>query len=114
MPGPPGSAAFCPFLVEISPAHKSPLPPQPLTPSCRPKRGCCPALWSHAASRAPLGRVEPAPAALTASPTVSLASAESRGGGGGKWEVEANHTVFIVHSFTNVQNKNQTIKGKNL
>lgn len=26
--------------------------------------------------------------------------------------MQADHTVFIVHSFTNVQNKNQTIKGK--
>lgn len=41
--------------------------------------------------------------------TVSLTSAESWGG---KWELGANHTVFIVHSSTNVQNKNQTIKGK--
>ena len=40
---------------------------------------------------------------------ISLTSAERREG---KWEVEADHTVFIVHSFTNVQNKNQTIKGK--
>lgn len=33
---------------------------------------------------------------------------------GGRQEVEANHTLFIVHSFTNVQNENQTIKKKNL
>lgn len=41
--------------------------------------------------------------------TVSLTSADSWGG---KWKLGADHTVFIVHSFTNVQNKNQTIKGK--
>lgn len=41
--------------------------------------------------------------------TVSLTSADSWGG---KGKLGADHTVFIVHSFTNVQNKNQTIKGK--
>lgn len=48
-------------------------------------------------------------AALPVSLPVSLTSAESWGG---KWKLGANHTLFIVHSFTNVQNNNQTIKGK--
>lgn len=42
----------------------------------------------------------------------SLCPSPLQKAGGCKWKLGADHTVFIVHSFTNVQNKNQTIKEK--
>lgn len=102
VPRPAGSAAFHPFLAEMLPAHKSPLCPQPLTPSGHPKLGCCPALWcslSGAGASSHPHHVAHGPPHLCRQPWE-------------KQQVGALHTVFIVHSLTNVQNKSQTIKGE--
>lgn len=111
MPRAPGSAAFHPCLAEMLPAHKPPLPPQPLTPCCCSQLGCSPALWC--------------PHCQPGTPPASRAGASSLRHithrlshlwvqpGRGKWEVEAGHTVYLLFTVLRMYKpKTKPLKGK--